>query len=1122
MTPLRRARRRRSPLLAASLAASVAGAIGVAAGLPAVAGAVGELPLREGQGRFDQRAAATAQPVATAPAQRLARSLGPQAVVQVDPVTGTPRQVARTDGTLTEPSADAPAEIALRYVRANRDLFKLSDADLAALDPPSDYVSIDGTHHLRWTQRFDGVPVLGAELRAHVTADGRLLAVQGSPLPGTTAAPSGTARLDATGALAKARRDAGAGGAAPAVTRSPAGATQSTGFADGSSGRLVVFAGPSGPRLAWQVTVPADSTHQYVYVLDAATGAVLKRENNVFYASGRGTAWEYRPDGNLDPATFGQALRDYPNGWVAAGSARLFGDNVHVYSDVNDDDLPQTSEEVPKTGDDAGLPMWNWPFQRQDDGYHCRPVFPCSWVSFEAGRWRANREQNAAQVFWFVNRFHDHLADTPIGFTPAAGNFEGADRVLAESDDGANLTLRLSDGSSVPNHPDDRHLNNANMSTPPDGRSPRMQMYLFMAFGATDPTIDSNGGDDASVVYHEYTHGLSSRLVTDSTRAQALNSAQSGAMGEGWSDWYALDFLVADDLQPDTVADGEIRLAASLDGGALSLRRQALDCPLSTVAPECRRAGGGTGGYTYADYGSIGGGPEVHDDGEIWAQTLWDLRRAVGAETARGLITRAMELSPPEPTFLDMRNAILQADQAATGGALANTIWQVFAARGMGYFASALDANDTSPVADFDTPPVGTADATFSGTVTDAASGAPVPDATVRFPGRADLVARTDANGRYALSLHQHAYPYVVVSRGGYDDVTLRDVAVAAGANTRDVALRRNWALSSGTTAIESFTGPDYTSFGCGPGGAIDGSAATGWGSFQPAISDPARGVAAGPRLLVLRLPQAVDVTSFAIDPSATCGDDETAALGRYELETSQDGSTYTPAASGTFGPAHNGRSNPVAATAGSGAAARWVRLRMLSPQGPTSDPTRSASEFMDVTELSIYGRAVRPADPPGPPAPPDPGPPATPRPPEPRPAPPPAADRSAPRIAGVGVRPARGALRALLGRGGGLKLTLRCTDEPCRVSATVTLPAATARKLGLTRRRGGAPFVLARASSRGFVEAGRTTTLTLRVSRAVARRLARVARLTPTIAITATDRAGNPATRTLRPRLRR
>ena len=38
-----------------------------------------------------------------------------------------------------------------------------------------------------------------------------------------------------------------------------------------------------------------------------------------------------------------------------------------------------------------------------------------------------------------------------------------------------------------------------------------MQMYLW---GNTGAFRDVNSGDDAAILYHEYTHGLSNRLIT--------------------------------------------------------------------------------------------------------------------------------------------------------------------------------------------------------------------------------------------------------------------------------------------------------------------------------------------------------------------------------------------------------------------------------------------------------------------------------------------------------------------------------------------------------------------------------------------------------------------------------
>ena len=57
----------------------------------------------------------------------------------------------------------------------------------------------------------------------------------------------------------------------------------------------------------------------------------------------------------------------------------------------------------------------------------------------------------------------------------------------------------------------------------------------------------------------------------------------------------------------------------------------------------------------------------MHADGEIWVQTLWEMRSARSPAT-ESTVTRGMEPSPPELSFPDMRNAILQADQVVFAG----------------------------------------------------------------------------------------------------------------------------------------------------------------------------------------------------------------------------------------------------------------------------------------------------------------------------------------------------------------------------------------------------------------------------------------------------------------------
>ena len=213
------------------------------------------------------------------------------------------------------------------------------------------------------------------------------------------------------------------------------------------------------------------------------------------------------------------------------------------------------------------------------------------------------------------------------------------------------------------------------MFTPPDGSSPRMQMYLF-----SPPSFPAvSGSDDASVVYHEYTHGLSSRLVTDANGFQALNSAQAGAMGEGWSDWYAMDYLVGALLAPNAAVDGDVTLDRYVGRNLQLLRSEGLDCPVGSASASCPgKVLAGSGGYTYGDFGRIFGSPEVHADGEIWGQTLWDLRTR-SVYRPRGPSSRA-QWSSRRPSRRSSTCAMPSCRQTRLRGAhVRNQIWQVFA-----------------------------------------------------------------------------------------------------------------------------------------------------------------------------------------------------------------------------------------------------------------------------------------------------------------------------------------------------------------------------------------------------------------------------------------------------------
>jgi extracellular elastinolytic metalloproteinase len=880
--------------------------------------------------------AAVAEP-STSAIRKLRDTLGVQGIVDIDQATGTPRRVARTDGFLTAASKKKPVAIALDYVRAHSDVFGLDAAAVAGLSLRQDYVDVENTHHLSFVQTVAGVPVFGNGLKAHVAKDGRLIQIDGAPLAALPAT-AGAATLSAAGARAEAVKDV-FGTSAAKVTKSDSNATRTTTFSDGGKADLVYFQTASGPRLAWQ-TVTADEG--YLHVIDAATGQVLFRQSTM--ASDTGQAWANYPGAPKG----GKQQTVNLTKWLPNNSPRLAGNVAHVYSDVNDDNLANPTEEVAP----AAKRSFDFPFVdfTATVGAPCAAQFQCSWDPKTPNSWQVNRAQNAVQMYYYLGTWHDHLNAKPIGFTRAAGNFEAVDgdAVQGQSDDGANTANGLPDGA---------HIDNANMNTPPDGTPPTMQMYLFL----NDPgTIAGNSGDESDVVFHEYTHGLSNRLVVDADGVSTIGNGQARAMGEAWSDWYAMDYLVDQGLEKDTKTVGDVRVGRYLTAGS-TIRTEPLDCPVGTTAEIC--GGGfdtGTGGYTYGDYTHVFGAEEEHADGEIWAQTLWDLRNEIGSKKAESLVTRAMELSPANPSFLDERNSILQADLVVNGGKLNKTIWNVFAKRGMGFFAASVDGDDAAPVEDFSLPPnPNTPRGTLTGKVTDQDTGAVVAGVEVGFGGHAsnfagDYQATTDASGVYTITgIIPGTYAKVFVRGAGYDP-TSQTISIASRTKTVNWQVRRDWAATSGGSTVVTFTGPDYTVFGCGPARLYDQSQTAGWGSDIAPAGD----------LNVVKLPAAVNISDLVINPSATCGDDPSASTGKFRVETSPDNATWTVAADSQF-PNGTVTATSVPLTAG-GTGVQYIRFTMLTSQAqdaglcpPGQPPTISGCAFLDSTELSVYGTAV-------------------------------------------------------------------------------------------------------------------------------------------------------------------
>jgi hypothetical protein len=284
----------------------------------------------------------------------------------------------------------------------------------------------------------------------------------------------------------------------------------------------------------------------------------------------------------------------------------------------------------------------------------------------------------------------------------------------------------------------------------------------------------------------------------------------------------------------------------------------------------------------------------------------------------------------------------------------------------MGFFAGTRSSGDTVPAQNFSRPPSPSSPRSqVTGQVTDSLTGAPVAGAEVSitghdsgFPG--DYTARTGPTGRYAIgNVFLGTYPIVTSEGPGYVQ-TSRAVTVTRGATEASFALRRDWAAASGGAGVTDFNGPDYSTFGCGPDRAIDLSLSSGWGSTTGDDAATPTNVMV-PKFIVVRLPEPIRLSSFGVDPNATCGDPGSSSTGDYRIETSPDGSIWTEARQGTFTEGDRGRLNDLPVTPVPNV--RFVRFTILSPQVPnfaTNCPAGAfgGCTFTDLSELAVFGSA--------------------------------------------------------------------------------------------------------------------------------------------------------------------
>lgn len=792
--------------------------------------------------------------------------------------TGTPRMITIPGGALSGRSDAAPATIARAWLRTHAAAFGLRSADISRLTLIRDHELPDiGATVVSFSQTFGSVVSgYGAILTVLVDRSGRVVHYAGDPVRSSRLTGSfDITPAEALGGVIK--------GLVPTLTGFVAKATGDVAggyqvFGGGVLGadqyvRKVAFPTPSGGRAAYAVLSILGPDSAYATIVDAATGRPLLRKSLVQFESD-GSVFENYPGaakgGKQVVRSFGPTESSPggyvdPTGLLGLPGVTLLGNNA-----------------------DAAK-AWTVPLVAADQ--YNRTISPTS--SFQFGfpdAWRTSggatgsfvddADAASTNLFWHHNRIHDEYYE--FGFTESGGNFQllnngggssplGGDPIIGGAQSGAlNLTSAVIALGR----------NNANMLTLPDGIPGFTNMYLWEPVDDAFEGKPRDGDFDATIIQHEYSHGLSNRYVGGGGLG-SLGTTQSGAMGEGWGDWYAMNHLFREGLTRTAV------VAAYVGDKHRGIRNWNYDeNPL-----------------TYGEYGYDLTGPEVHADGEMWTATLWELRRnilrAVGGNQAKAsdiaehIVTDAMPLSPQAPSMLDMRDAIVKAAEVRYGRTYLDEVWHAFANRGMGVSAKTKGETDTEPVPGFDVP-TKAENGRITFTIVNASTGKPVKGIRVlggEFEARATPVATTNRAGIAKAPFVEGSHEITFQAPGfGIQHANLR----VTGDRVVRIALRPNvLSAQTGAKVVKATSEQAAT-----PASAIlDDTEATSWRT-----ADAGAPYNDGkPASVVVKLGQRSSIDTLGVSVYKPTTAPRFAAAKQVKVETSTDGKRWSVAKVASF-----------------------------------------------------------------------------------------------------------------------------------------------------------------------------------------------------------------------------
>ncbi len=643
---------------------------------------------------------------------------------------------------LTAPSNAKRADILREFINQNAELVGLSATQISQLEKTADYTNPDGNlSFVQFEQKINRVPVFRGEIKAGFTKKNEIIRVINNLAPNldyqTISKDFGSveqAVLNAARHLDLQANDL------KRIEENDLKITFERGqFEDKTTAEKIYFPLDYGvARTAWRVLIWTKFSAYYL-IVDAKTGTLLWRKSitesqtqtanyNVYWNSNSLLNSEESPAaigpvfcqtplnctqppmrsrinivgiGNEPPYQFNQL------GWLTDGENRTIGNNVEAGIDR------QNPNGIDPNGWAFGNPnrVFNFAYNPApgspapgEEPLPATQTYPPS--AFQQGA--------VTSVFYTVNRWHDQMY--LLGFNEASRNFQtnnfgigglGSDALLVETQDFTGT-------------------NGGNLSTPADGSPPRLQLFIW-----TGTTPNRDGALDNQVVVHELTHGVSNRLIGNTS---GLSSNMARGMGEGWSDFYSLALLSQiNDNRLEVFSLGCYSISG-ISNCYYGLRR----------FPYALNAGVGANGlphnpltFRYINAGCdaligtsttnpnsafprnpnvSGNCDQIHNMGEVWASALWEMRGRLlfshpfnGEGNRRTLkyVTDGMKLSPLNPTILQSRDSILAATQASDASDVC-AVWRGFALRGMGASASIQNigsgANNTVVTEAFDLP----------------------------------------------------------------------------------------------------------------------------------------------------------------------------------------------------------------------------------------------------------------------------------------------------------------------------------------------------------------------------------------------------------------------------------